>query len=72
MQCTLELYLKGSFIISEEVLLHDIDRLTWEENCKIRELELKAAIEKIKINHVRAILKSENRYEIVAVFKSRI
>lgn len=69
--CRLELYLKGIYIKSEEVFLSDNrDDLTMEANCKIRELQLNAAIETMKIGFAMAIVKSEYDYVIVPVIKS--
>ncbi len=71
MMCILDLYLKDVYIKSEEIFLSDNkDELSMEYNFKIREVQLKAAAETLKLQHVRALIKCEQQYMIVATIKS--
>lgn len=78
MTCQLQLYLKHKHIISEDVDISNNLSNTgnpdedFEINAKTREIEIMAAIEKMRLNHLRAIIKSEWVYQIVTVFQSKM
>lgn len=73
MTCELNMYLKGVYYLSKEVLLHDNSYdLTEEDNCTIREIELDAHVQKFRIENIRQIIKSQYECQVVIIFQSKI
>lgn len=73
MTCKLVLYLKGAYYANKVIELSpDNDNLDEEQNCSIRESELKSAAEVFRIEHYRQIIKCQYEYDIVAIFESSI
>ena len=68
----LSIYLRGVLFDETEIKMPDNnDELSFEENCKIRELYLKLQIELFKIKYIRQILKMEKKYKIFLNVKSK-
>lgn len=73
MTCRLQLFLKGYFFKSVDIEISNYDdELNWEDNHAIREIELKAAAQKLRIGSMRAILTAGKEDEVFVVFQSKM
>jgi hypothetical protein len=73
MIATLRLYLGGAFFVDKEIMLHDnVDDLTWETNCEIRQIQIDAAVQTFKISYLRQINKHKYNDQVTISFKSKI
>lgn len=71
MKCTLRLYLKSVYFISKEIeLSDDVEGTYFEYNFKIRESQLKSAVEVFRIENYKQIIKMQYDYDITATFQS--